>query len=835
MAFSGVPSDADGRDSRGLRGPPARLRVCAALLAWCLGSLVSWHLPDIDAWRWIIAAIASLAIAAAFARVSTRPLGSRAVAFSLLSAAFLASVAWTNVRLHRLAADNLRVLVPEQSLLTLRGQVIETPRLTPPPRGELARFRFASADQSLRLDVRSVVVAGDANANDQQIRARGTVRVIVDGPDALGIVAGDVVELRGLFRPTRPRTTSQGPPFAPDAVGTLSLRDRGAIRAVEHSGWSRVRGAWLAARAAMQHRCAAALAAALPRTGAMEDEESRALMLDLVLGQGTPSNQPGGEVAPTLTRLGLAHALSISGFHLSVMAWLALQTLRLTGERGRAESLLVAALVLLYMFVVPTSSPVVRAGVLTIAVLMGEGLGRRYDRVTLLAWAAWLILLVRPVELWSIGFQLTFALTAALVWIGAAAHDRVFGERLFKPRPGTPRSMSRRVRDTTREAISTAVLCWGVGSPIVMAGVGVLNPWAMLASVLVGVPLTIALVAGYITLALGLVLPTLAAWFGPLLRLAAGGTMRLAHAIDALPGTVIRVPPTPIAWAACASLAIAWWFSRGRRRSRGVFAVLAVGLGGWLVGAWTINAVAQHRIDLRFDALSVRDGSAVLVRSRGEALLFNVGGVSDVGLRRVPDACRDLGAWHVPTIIVSGSSQAVSLGAPDAATMLGTRHVVVPQWAKERAAREPSQLWGSLVRGIEEAGATTHALATGDTISIGGVTLRVLTPGGTSDSANDAVAATTPRTPMSLVLEAAARNAGQPPRRVLLVGRPSDDEADAIITAAEREAALAPFNLLVSGASDTITTRLAKRLGVVRVLRTHDLEQSTMWGDDSEN
>lgn len=791
-----LASNTDDSKPRGLWGPAARTRMCAALAAWCAGSMLGWHLYGIDAWWWFVAALGALVTAGLLARREAW----RALSAALLAAVVVVAGGWTHVRLHRLAADDLRVIAQDQTLLRVRGMVIEPPGLTPPPRGALAQFRFASADQTLRVAVDTVI-----GADGVAMRARGTVRVIVEGTEPTGVLAGELVEVAGLYRPAVRRETGK-PASDPSAAGIVTLRDRRGLRVVQGGIIERVVGAAIEAKSALTARCEQAMDAALPRTGVLEDEESRALMMDLVLGKGTPDGRMGSDVGPTFTRLGLAHALSISGFHLSVMAWLALHALRLTGERGRMESAAVIGLVLVYMIVVPPSSPVIRAGVLTIAVLLGEAMGRRYDRVTLLAWAALLILVWSPQSLWSMGFQLTFALTGALVWLGARAQDRVFGERLFRRR-ASDGALTRPwayVWDKAREAVSTALLCWGVGTPIVMCTVGVVNPWAAVASVLVGLPLTVALVLGYAVLVIGLVSPTAAAWCAGPLNMAARGTMAIANWMDTWPLTVVRTPPVGAAWALCASLAAAWWFSRGSKHSRGVLAVLVVALGAWLAGAWFIDAHRRHQIELRIDALSVVRGSSVLVQSEGQALLFDAGGVSDVGLRRVPDACRAEGAWHVPLIVASGPATATVLGTVDAAAMLEAQAFGVPAWATREVGREPDRLWGHVIRKASATGARLEGLAAGMQFSLGRSVVRVLTP-----------ALGDEHTPVALVIEGGGT-------RVLLIGRPTDEQVDTIASAA----LAAPVDVLVSGASETLTRRLAKRLGVARVVQTHDLEMA---------
>src|SRR5205823_4667612 len=87
----------------------------------------------------------------------------------------------------------------------------------------------------------------------------------------------------------------------------------------------------------------------------------------------------------------------------------------------------VAVLVALYMLVLPAQAPILRAGILVLVLLIADASGRRYDRATLLGWIALALLIIRPLDAWSLGFQLSFGIVAALLLLGDTVHHRLWG------------------------------------------------------------------------------------------------------------------------------------------------------------------------------------------------------------------------------------------------------------------------------------------------------------------------------------------------------------------------------------------------------------------------
>ena len=121
---------------------------------------------------------------------------------------------------------------------------------------------------------------------------------------------------------------------------------------------------------------------------------------------------------------GAAHVLAVSGLHTGIIYFLLTGLLTLGGRvRPPHEDILgrglMAALIIAvmwgYAWLTGLTPSVVRCVVMVTLVELGKVLYRNSPTLNTIAAAAVLILLVRPLDLWSISFQLSFAATAAIV------------------------------------------------------------------------------------------------------------------------------------------------------------------------------------------------------------------------------------------------------------------------------------------------------------------------------------------------------------------------------------------------------------------------------------
>lgn len=121
---------------------------------------------------------------------------------------------------------------------------------------------------------------------------------------------------------------------------------------------------------------------------------------------------------------GAAHVLAVSGLHTGLIYGLLVWLLTLGGRyrpmhenkvARRAISLTIIGVMWGYAWLTGLTPSVVRAVLMVTLVEIGKMIYRKSLTINTIAAAAVLILIVRPTDLWSVSFQLSFAATTAIV------------------------------------------------------------------------------------------------------------------------------------------------------------------------------------------------------------------------------------------------------------------------------------------------------------------------------------------------------------------------------------------------------------------------------------
>lgn len=729
---------------------PGRRSICA-VGSLAIGFLIARATPGVSAALWFAGCQLML-----IGVLLTRGRPSRVLLFLALLAL---SGGWFALRIHERHAQTIAGILeplgledvadqrPSRALVEVTGIVLTPPEPTPAPRGRLAGFFHGSP--SVRLAVHAGRLVGPGGTVDRG----GTVIVFVSVPEgppaALPVHAGDAVRVTGQFfipqPPMNPGEADARLYAAQDGIiGRLHVPDASLVETIaDHRGdplAARLTGLAARVRAAMRARARTALTVALPalpgRTRDDNGASGRALLIAMLLGEREPGYEQADEA---FRRLGLVHLVAISGFNLAILAGLALFVVRLTGDRGRLEPLIVAGVVLAYMVVVPAEAPVVRSGVTVLLFLAAEASGRRYDRLGMLGWVAVLLLLWRPMDLWSMGFQLSFGIVGSLLWLGGHAEARLFGVPLrgvvTPTRRGVRGAITRGgdvLMGAVRPLVASSVLAWAVALPTIAMHTGNVSPFAVLTTVLV-LPLSVvALWAGYLTLAVGVLLPDAGAWTGGVLGWLGDVLVGLVLRLDDLPMMAVGVPRLSFWWSAAATVAVLAWFRVGAARARWIRRaplVAAALLIAWLAVELHANTRVRRDTLLRIDTLSVGDGTCHLVRSADEAILWDCGSsMPGFGVRSLPKAVRELGAWRVRTVVLTHANLDHFSALLDAAGVLGVRRVLICEAFKADADAAPRSADAALLRGLADLGIEVRVIASGEVLTLGDAELCILSP-----------------------------------------------------------------------------------------------------------
>lgn len=684
----------------------ARRRAWGALVAALLGVWLTVGLGGAS-WVWLVAA-GGLGLLAGV-------LPGRWWAVPAWAGVVCLAAGWGAARFREPAADRLDRLVADASIVTVTGVVGASPERRPALTGPAAPGAWRG--DSAWFPVRVLSVEGTAGPTP----ASGVLRVF-GGVELLGSGGpGDRVRLTGVYG------SPDGPtnPGEPDwsrlgnergRAGVVSVGD-GAMVVIQGraTGPGAVWAALVRAREALRAR-------AMQGLGLNEPDETgaRGVLGALVLGERDPSFEG---VYRVFQRAGVAHVLAVSGFHLVMLCGLAAAAVRVTGERGRLETLVVVLVVVTLLVLVPARSPIVRAGVLALALLLGDALGRRWDRLAVLGWAGLGLLAWRPSEAMSLGYLLSVGVTALLItmseqermrrwWLIERARGRASGVAGWAGAGGR----------WVWAALKLNAACWAVSAPVIIASTGVFSLLAPVATVVI-VPLAgVVLVLGWGQAILGVLLGDgAAATLGPV-EAAARWTGTVAGWFDAAPGASVVVAGVGWVWAALATAAVLGLvFSRSRRAVFvGMVAVAAAYAG-------SLSLVAGRVEGIRVDMFDVGDGTSVLIRSGSDAVLWDCGSLQREMGGPVADAVRALGVSRVRTAIITHPNLDHFNGLPVAAERLGIRRVLVPPEMFDAGA-DAYAPWREARAELEALGVEIRLITAGDGWAFGDGRVEVLWP-----------------------------------------------------------------------------------------------------------
>jgi len=110
---------------------------------------------------------------------------------------------------------------------------------------------------------------------------------------------------------------------------------------------------------------------------------------------------------------GLAHVLAASGFHVSLLLGV---ILKITNSLSAKLKLIIGSIILLiYLSLTGFSPSIIRAGLMGFAVLLAIAIGGKVKPIGSLLLSAVIILLINPLWIWSLSFQLSFLATLGLL------------------------------------------------------------------------------------------------------------------------------------------------------------------------------------------------------------------------------------------------------------------------------------------------------------------------------------------------------------------------------------------------------------------------------------
>lgn len=215
-----------------------------------------------------------------------------------------------------------------------------------------------------------------------------------------------------------------------------------------------------------------------------------------------------GRVPPSvrdaMIKTGTWHVMVVSGSNTALVAYILLFLFKILKVPRRLRYGLTVGFLLMYCSLTGASSPVMRATVMSIVLLVGYMVERNSLIYNSLSLAALVILILDPQALFNAGFQLSFASVFFIVWLFPKI-KKIFSHHLSRYS----------FADGVLDCFYVSVSAWLGTAPLIAYAFGNFSPITVLANVAV-VPLAMLVVsAGFAFLVIATIFPPSAVFLGP--------------------------------------------------------------------------------------------------------------------------------------------------------------------------------------------------------------------------------------------------------------------------------------------------------------------------------
>lgn len=504
---------------------------------------------------------------------------------------FLASL-YFQVRTPQPAANDISKLigsptVAAEQIVTVQGKVISSPRMT----------RSGRAQFWLKTTQVSQVIVPEATANASQ-SVSGKLYVTVPLLQATGLRSGQAIAVTGKLYEPKPAQNpgdfdfraylAQEGGFAGLSGRQISLPPEAAI---PQWGWWTIRQKIIRAQ--------------VHWLGSPEGP----LVSAMVLG-GRTVDLPY-DIKDQFAKIGLAHALAASGFQTSLILGLVLSLTRRFSPR--MQMICGTGALALFVGLAGLQPAVLRAALMGFSALVALVMQRKIKPLGSLLVAATVLLLLNPLWIWDLGFQLSLLATLGLL---------VTVPPLVKRLDWLPPAIA------TLIAVPIAAYLWTL--PLQLYAFGLVSPYSIPVNFLTTPLISIISIGGVISALTALIWPIAGSAVAWLLYYPTHALIAIVDFFSRLPGNSIAVGTISASQliALYAVICLAWLQTWWRRR-------------WWLAGLMAATLVlipVWHNYTTLFRAtvLATSEEPVLVVQDRSRVGLINSGNEATASLTVLP-------------------------------------------------------------------------------------------------------------------------------------------------------------------------------------------------------
>jgi competence protein ComEC len=476
------------------------------------------------------------------------------------------AVVYFQLRVPQPDVDDISYLVKEDSsqFVTVGGKVLDEPRLT---EDERAKFWL------------------QAKEIGNKEKVSGKLYVTVPPLSAMGIYPGEYLQVKGiLYLPTPPRNPGgfDFQTYLAKEGAFVGLKGLEVVDYPDEPLW----GWWKLRRRIVRSQ--------LQGLGSPYGQ----LVSSMVLGRKAVDLPQA--MGYNFINVGLAHVLAASGFHVSLLLGL---ILKVTNGFSSKSQLTIGLITLLgYMGLTGLQPSVFRATLMGTAVLMAIALDTKVKPLGSLLLAATIILLVNPLFIADLGFQLSFLATFGLIVTLPALQAKL---------DWLPSTIA------TAIAIPVAASIWVL--PLLSYVFNTVATYSILVNIICTPLVMVVSLGGMVSAIASLIIPSIGSAIAWLLFYPTGILVGIVDFFTNLPGNSWAIGKIPLVLLlAVYGLLGLLWLNKWWQQRWWLVLLLALGLIVIPIGYGQLNLV-------RVTVLAANKEQVVVVQDKGQVILINSG------------------------------------------------------------------------------------------------------------------------------------------------------------------------------------------------------------------
>ncbi|MCG8524414.1 MAG: ComEC family competence protein, partial [Pseudomonadales bacterium] len=407
----------------------------------------------------------------------------RSTAFVMLPLITCLAAIWALLYSNYLPHNHIsQYISPQSQLATVQGQIISSPRVTQPAKGAFKRFTYRQPGTSFLIELDQILI----DNQPQSTTGKLLVRIAQSDPR---LVIGKNISVIGWLRSFQPPANPGEFDYKQalekrDIAGTIQVESRGNWQEVStsHSFTSTTIRRWRTYAADLSMR-------GLEAGFSQNDQSILGILKPLLLGDWRDTDP---DMTEQFRHVGLSHILSISGAHLAILLGFAWILGLYIFKHPKHVAIFILIVLACYLFVLPLRVPIVRAAIMAACLCFGQISGRSIRGINAWALAAIISLTYNPMDLFSPGFQLSFAIVATMLLFTQKISNYIC------PPVYSAKTNIAKIKHTVLKAmadyLAVSVIAFATALPIVAWHFELISPVAILLSI-VAIPFLIVILA----------------------------------------------------------------------------------------------------------------------------------------------------------------------------------------------------------------------------------------------------------------------------------------------------------------------------------------------------